>query len=113
MAVRREGPGLGLIFHSDRGAQYAATSFRNQLAALKIRQNMSCERDPYDNAVTENFFSYLKCERVHMRCYNSHRAFQADLFAYTEAFYNTVHPHSALGWLSPSAFEQRLRTSTT
>ena len=57
MAVRRERPGPGLIFHSDRGVQYAAEAFRDRLAALGIRQSMSRKGDPYDNAVAENFFS--------------------------------------------------------
>lgn len=111
MAVRREQPGPGLIFHSDRGVQYAATAFRDRLAALGIRQSMSRKGDPYDNAVAENFFSCLKCELVHLRRYDSRRAAEADLFAYIEAFYNTVRPHSALGWFSPCAFEQRLRSA--
>ena len=112
MAVRRERPKPGLIFHSDRGIQYAATVFRNRLAAFGIRQSMSRKGDPYDNAVAENFFSCLKCELVHLRRYDSRRVAQADLFAYIEAFYNTMRPHSALGWLSPRAFEQRLRGAT-
>ncbi len=57
MAVRRERPESGLIFHSDRGVQYAAEAFRDRLAGLGIRQSMSRKGDPYDNAVAENFFS--------------------------------------------------------
>lgn len=107
MAVRREQPSPGLIFHSDRGIQYAA-----ELAALGIRQSMSRKGDPYDNAVAENFFSCLKCELVHLRRYDSRRAAQADIFAYIEAFYNTLRPHSAIDWLSPCAFELRLRNAS-
>lgn len=40
------------------------------------------------------------------------RAAQADIFAYIEAFYNTLRPHSAIGWLSPCAFELRLRNAS-
>ena len=64
--------------------------------------------DPYDNAVAENFFSCLKCELVHLRRFDSRRAAQADLFTYIEAFYNTIRPHSSLGWLPPRDFEKRL-----
>ena len=107
MAVRRERPAPGLIFHSDRGVQYAAAAFRERLASLGVRQSMSRKGDPYDNAVAENFFSCLKCELVHLRRFDSRRAAQADLFTYIEAFYNTIRPHSSLGWLPPRDFEKR------
>ena len=112
MAVRRERPESGLIFHSDRGVQYAAEAFRDRLAGLGIRQSMSRKGDPYDNTVAENFFSCLKCELVHLRRYDSRRAAQTDIFAYIEAFYNTLRPHSSIGWLSPCAFELRLRNAS-
>ena len=95
MAVRRQRPSPGLIFHSDRGVQYAAEAFWRRLAALGIRQSMSHKGDPYDNAVAENFFSCLKFERVHLRQYGSRRAAQADIFAYIEAFYNTLRLRNA------------------
>ena len=112
MAVRRERPSPGLIFHSDRGIQYAAEAFRRRLAALGIRQCMSRKGDPCDNAVAENFFRCLICELVHLRQYDSCRAAQADIFAYIQAFYNTLRPHSAFDWLSPCAFELRLRNAS-
>ena len=67
MAVRRKRPEPGLIFHSDRGVQYAAAAFRDRLSALGIRLSMSRKGVPYDNAVAENFFSCLKCELVHLQ----------------------------------------------
>ena len=60
-----------------------------------------------------NFFSCLKCELVHLKQYPTRAAAQADIFAYLEAFYNTVRPHSALGWLPPERFEVRLCASVT
>lgn len=107
MAARRERPAGGLIFHSDRGVQYAAHAYRERLAALGIRQSMSRKGDPYDNAVAENFFSCLKCELVHHKRYATRAAAQTDIFAYIEAFYNSIRPHSSLGWLSPKTFELR------
>ena len=104
-------PGPGQIFHSDRSVQSAAAiALRDRLAALGIRH--SRKGDPYDNAVAENFFNCLKCELVYLRRYDSRRAAEADLFAYMDAFYNAVRPHSALGWLSPCIFEQHLRSTT-
>lgn len=72
---------------------------------------MSHKEDLYDNAVTENFFRSLKYELIHLHRYDSRRAAEADIFAYIEAFYNTVRPHSALGWFTPYAFEQHLRNA--
>ena len=108
MAVRRCKPSTGLIFHSDRGVQYAARAFRERLATYGIRQSMSRKGDPYDNAVAENFFSCLKCELIHLKQYPTRASAQADIFAYLEAFYNSVRPHSALGWVSPVQFEKNL-----
>lgn len=108
MAVSRERPGTGLIFHSDRGVQYASTAFRSRLQQLGIQQSMSRKGDPYDNAVAENFFSCLKCELVHLHHYRSRQEAQNDIFAYIEAFYNRVRPHSSIGWRSPCDFEKLL-----
>ncbi len=107
MAYRRRSPGKGLIFHSDRGVQYAARVYRERLEAYGIRQSMSRRGDPYDNAVAENFFSCLKCELIHLKQYPTRAAAQNDVFSYLEAFYNTVRPHSALGWIAPASFEAK------
>lgn len=111
MAYRRRKPPKGLIFHSDRGVQYASRAYRERLDAYGIRQSMSRRGDPYDNAVAENFFSCLKCELIHLNHYPTRSAAQCDVFAYLEMFYNTVRPHSALGWVSPSRFEDELLLS--
>lgn len=108
LAVLRRNPPPGLIFHSDRGVQYAALPYRQRLADLRIRQSMSRTGDPFDNAVAENFFSCLKCECVHLHHYSSRAAAQADIFAYIEVFYNPVRPHSSIGWVAPDAFARSL-----
>ena len=91
--------------------QYAAKAYRDRLEAYGIRQSMSRRGDPYDNAVAENFFSCLKCELIHLKYYPTSASAQADVFAYIEAFYNTIRPHSALGWLSPECFEANLSSA--
>ena len=53
----------------------------------------------------------LKCELVHLKHYPARAAAQDDVFAYLEAFYNTIRPHSALGWRSPASFEAELAAS--
>lgn len=107
MAVHRERPKPGLIFHSDRGVQYASHDYKNRLNALGIRQSMSRKGNPYDNAVAENFFSCLKSELVHLKRYDTRAQARNDIFAYIETFYNLLRPHSALGWVSPLCFAER------
>ena len=108
MAVRREKPMSGLIFHSDRGVQYAANAYRDRLVSLKFCQSMSRKGDPYDNAVAENFFSCLKCELIHLSRFKTRSQAQTAIFSYIESFYNTVRPHAALDWMPPLIFENSI-----
>jgi transposase InsO family protein len=112
MAVRRQKPKPGLIFHSDRGVQYASCAYRAALERYDIRQSMSRKGDPYDNAVAENFFSCLKCECVHLQHFATRNAAKAAIFRYIEAFYNPIRPHSGIGWLAPDVYERLLFTNT-
>ena len=110
MAYNRQKPDGELIFHSDRGVQYASNKYREALANFGITQSMSRKGDPYDNAVAENFFSCLKNELVHHKHYKTRAEAQADIFAYIETYYNAVRPHSGIGWISPNEFEEHLRS---
>lgn len=104
-----------LVFHltltSDRGVQYASLQYREALAKHNITQSMSRKGNPYDNAVAENFFSCLKCELIHHKHYCTRDEAQTDIFAYIEGYYNSLRPHSALGWLTPNAYEKQLRSA--
>lgn len=106
MAIHRQKPVKNLIFHSDRGSQYASYTYRNLLARNHIRQSMSRCGNPYDNAVAENFFNCLKCEFVHFQHFHTRQEAQSAIFRYIEAYYNTVRPHSGIGWIAPDAFEK-------
>lgn len=105
MAVYRQKPGRGLIFHSDRGVQYASAAFGSFLYRQGFLQSMSRKGDPYDNAVAENFFSCLKCECVHLSHFPTRNAAKTAIFNYIETFYNRVRPHSGIGWMAPCDFE--------
>jgi transposase InsO family protein len=105
MAVGRQKPKEGLIFHSDRGVQYASVDYRNSLERYGFRQSMSRKGDPYDNAVAENFFSCLKCECVYLNYFATRSQAENIVFQYIETFYNSVRPHSGIGWLAPNTFE--------
>jgi putative transposase len=84
-----------LIFHSDRGFQYACKAFRNILQSSLITQSMSRKGNCWDNAVAESFFKTLKVERVYRRSYATRNEAEADIFQYIEGWYNTRRIHSA------------------
>ncbi len=106
MAVHACEPGAGLIHHTDRGSQYAATNYRKLLEAHGIICSMSRKGDCWDNAVAESFFATLKVELIHESLFRTRAAASAAIFEYIEAFYNRVRRHSFLGYLSPQEFER-------
>ncbi len=79
---------VGLMFHSDRGTQYTAFSFRKLLDSLNVLQSFSKKGYPYDNACCECFFKYLKKEETNRRTYHSLNELQMSVFEYIEGFYN-------------------------
>ena len=97
----------GLIFHSDRGVQYACNDFRDLLKEHKAVQSMSGKGNCYDNAVSESFFGTLKTELVYPTRFRTRAEARAAIFDYIEIFYNRQRRHSALGYLSPAEFERR------
>jgi putative transposase len=84
-----------LIFHSDRGIQYACKAFRNLLKSNFITQSMSRKGNCWDNAVAESFFKTLKVERVYRRTYFYRNEAKIDLFQYIEGWCNTRRINSA------------------
>lgn len=84
-----------LIFHSDRGIQYACKAFRNLLSNPLVTQSMSRKGNCWDNAVAESFFKTLKVERVYQRTYLTRNEAKMDLFQYIEGWYNTRRIHSS------------------
>lgn len=108
-ALARRRPPPGLVFHSDRGVQYACGEFTKVLVAHGCVQSMSRKGDPWDNAVSESFFHVLKSELVYQVIWHGYTDTHQDLFEYIEAYYNRERLHSTLGYLTPAQFEQRPR----
>lgn len=106
-ALARRGAVVGLVHHSDRGSQYAATDYQHLLACCGIVSSMSRKGNCWDNAPVESFFATLKKELVHRRRFRTHAEARAEIFEYIEVFYNARRKHSALGYMSPVAFEQK------
>ena len=106
MAVNNRSPQPGIVFHSDKGSQYASREFRSLLASHGILQSMSGRGNCWDNAVAESFFSSLKKELVHLEKFESKEHAMTKIFHWIEAEYNRTRVHSTLGYLSPSKFEE-------
>jgi len=100
-ALEKRNPQPGLIFHSDRGSQYASHRVRRILNAWQIHQSMSSKGDCFDNAIMESFFSSLKKELVHLKTFHSRSQAKSYVFDYIEIFYNRQRRHSALNHKSP------------
>lgn len=105
-AVKRRRPGKGVVFHSDRGVQYASIQMRSELDRNGFIQSMSRKGDCWDNAVMESFFHTLKTEHTYFERYQSRAEAKSKIFDYIEVFYNRQRKHSTLSYKSPLAFEE-------
>jgi putative transposase len=112
MAVWNRRPGEGVIHHSDHGCQYTSLLFGECCQAVGIRCSMGSVGDCYDNAMAESFFATLECELLARHPFQTQIEARTALFEYIEVFYNRQRRHSALGYLSPDAFERRLASQT-
>lgn len=97
----------GLVFHSDRGSQYAAIEYRKALKKAGITCSMSRRADCWDNAVAESFFATLKKEFVYRTIFTTRAEAKTGIAEYIEAFYNRQRRHSKNGYLSPVDFEHQ------
>ena len=103
-------PRTKLIFHSDRGIQYASNEFKNVLKHQKgIIQSMSGKGNCYDNAVAESFFKTIKSELIYQNTYQTREQAYLSVFEYIEGFYNTNRRHSYLGNLTIKEFHEQLK----
>ena len=99
----------GLIHHSDRGVQYTSFAFTQCLRDHAIEISNSRKGNPYDNAYVESFFKTLKYEEVYLNEYETFEDAWDNIQAFIEDVYNSKRMHSALGYLSPIEFEQKLK----
>ena len=106
MAVAHRNPESGLIFHSDRGIQYASSEFRKNLKRYKMVQSMSRKGDCWDNACAESFFSTLKMEEVINKTYRTKTEARRSIFEYIAVYYNRRRTHSFLDYRSPEEYEK-------
>lgn len=96
-----------LIFHSDRGIQYASKAFTRLLHQANVQQSMSRKGNCWDNAVAENFFRTLKTELVRHSSFYSLLDVRRALFEYIESWYNRKRRHATLGYTTPADFKSK------
>jgi len=98
-----------LIFHSDRGVQYASNEFKNILAFNNgVQQSMSRKGNCWDNAVAESFFKTIKNEFLRFHKFDSFEEAKMVIFKYIEGFYNNKRLHSAIDYMTPAEREIQL-----
>jgi transposase InsO family protein len=105
MALLHRQPPANLLFHSDRGVQYASSDYRRALNQAGLVASMSRNGNCYDNATMESFWSTLKLELIYRRNFATRAQARSEIFDYIESFYNRQRAHSALGYHSPVDFE--------
>jgi len=106
MALNNRRPPRGMIFHSDKGSQYASSDFKRVLWSAGIRQSMSGKGSCWDNAVVESFFKTLKTEHVYHETFATRAAAVTSIFSWMEITYNKNRIHSTLGYKTPVDFEE-------
>ena len=106
MALQHRNPPNGLLWHTDRGSQYASYSHKYLLQEHGIIQSMSRKGNCWDNSVAESFFKTLKSDLVYKTYFYTKKQAQREIFEYIEFYYNRTRSHSYLGNLSPVRFEE-------
>ena len=100
-AMHVVGPDAEVIFHSDRGSQYASEAYRKLLKNSGIKPSMSRRGNCYDNAYVESWFSSLKKEWIYRHDFKTEEELRSLVFNYIETWYNRKRKHSSLGNMSP------------
>lgn len=104
-ARRARSPGMHLIFHSDRGSQYASKAFTALLLRDGVIQSMSRRACCWDSAPIESFWGRLKTECVYWEDFATRQAALLTIHAWIEVEYHLCRAHSAIGYATPTEFE--------
>ena len=96
-----------VIFHSDRGVQYASQNFRNLLLEKEFVPSMSRKGNCYDNCFAETFFGTMKTDLKVMGIVLTQENIISEIFKYIEVWYNRKRLHSSLDYMSPIEFRNK------
>jgi putative transposase len=107
MAIRNRKVQKGLIFHSDRGVQYANKKFANTIESYGVIRSMSRKGNCWDNAIAESFFKSLKTELIYGNKLITKEQMEMEIFEYIEIWYNKKRRHRALNYKTIEEFNNQ------
>ena len=106
MAIDQRQPTNGALVHSDHGSQYTSWTFSQRVRSAGLVHSLGTIGDAYDNAVVESFWARMQTELLNTRRWKTRVELAGAMFDWIEAFYNRTRRHSALGMMSPIAYEK-------
>ena len=104
ITIRGELPAK-VVFHTDRGTQYASAQISKFATENGITRSMGLTGICWDNAMAESFFATLKTEFYYRRVWPSKARAKVEVGAWIEDRYNRRRRHASIGQVSPVAFE--------
>ena len=96
----------GVVHHSDQGSQYTSIAFGKRCRQMGVRPSTGTVGDCFDNAMAKSYFATLECELIDRCSFKTQAEARTAVFEFIEGWYNPHRRHSALGYLSPAAFER-------
>ncbi|WP_369765865.1 IS3 family transposase [Flavobacterium sp. WC2429] len=110
MALKqRKNFNLPLIHHSDRGIQYCANEYQEELIKKRVLCSMTQNSDPYENAVAERINGILKQE-FSIDKYNQGAKITNQIVKESVTIYNGLRPHYSNFMLTPNQMHSQNKT---
>jgi transposase InsO family protein len=94
------------VVHSDHGTQFTSWAFTENVRRLGLVSSMGTVDDCFDNAPMESFWGLMQVELLDRQRWRTNLELATAIADYIEHFYNPARRHSALGMISPIAYEK-------
>lgn len=111
MAIKNRITTRSLIHHSDRGLQYCASIYQNELKKHHIQPSMTDGYDCYQNALAERINGILKQEFLIYKCSNGREL--KKLIEQSINTYNNKRPHLSLNYKTPNFIHNKKPEKST
>ncbi len=103
LGQRESGADFELVAHTDRGSQYSAADYTQELDDHGVLASVGSVGDAYDNAMAESFVDTFKTELIADRVWRSRSQLELAVLEYISWFNNDVcmnpwvisHPQSS------------------